>query len=256
VDFEGRVAVVTGASRGIGRAIAQGLARHGAKGVVIGYSTNAEAAAETERAVRDHGGETFSYGGDVADPHVSRAMARACMDRWGRLDAWINNAGTTADGPFLRMPEANWRQVLDTNLEGTRHGCTAALEVMFRQRSGAIVNVTSVVGLIGNAGQANYAAAKAAIIGLTRSLAVDFGRRGVRVNAVAPGYVRTELTASIGRHATAERALLARVPLGTYGRAEDVAEMVVFLAGERSAYVTGSTFVVDGGLTTGLRLGP
>jgi 3-oxoacyl-[acyl-carrier protein] reductase len=256
VDFEGRVAVVTGASRGIGRAIALSFARHGAKGVLVGYASNAAAASEAEREVRAAGADATTLGGDVADPSTAKSLARACVERWGRIDAWVNNAGTTADGSFLRLPEAKWRRVLDTNLEGTRHGCEAALEVMFRQRSGAIVNVVSVVGLIGSAGQANYAAAKAAIVALTRSLAMEFGRRGVRVNAVAPGYVRTELTANIGGDAAAEQALLARVPLGTYGRPEDIAEVVVFLASERAAFVTGSTVVVDGGLTAGLRVGP
>ena len=254
MDFEGRVAVVTGASRGIGRAIALAFAQHGAKGVLAGYASNADAAAATERAIRAAGADAATVGGDVADPATAKAMAKACVEKWGRIDAWVNNAGTTADASFLRMPEAKWRRVLDTNLEGTRHGCQAALEVMFRQRAGAIVNIVSVVGLMGSSGQANYAAAKAAVVALTRSLAVEFGRRGVRINALAPGYVRTELTASIGDHADAEQAVLARVPLGTYGRAEDIAQVAVFLASERAAFVTGATWVVDGGLTAGVRL--
>lgn len=254
MDFGGRVAVVTGGSRGLGRAIALTFARHGAAAVVVGYHGNQAAAEETVGLLRDAGCQAEAVGGDIAAPATSKAMARLAMERWKRLDAWVNNAGTTGDGPFLRMPEERWRRVLDTNLEGTRHGCTAALEVMFRQRHGAIVNVTSVVGLIGNQGQANYATAKAAINGLTRALAVDFGRRGVRVNAVAPGYVLTDLTEDLDSHAQQE--LLGRVPLGRFGEVGDIGEMVVFLSSDRAAYITGATFVVDGGLTAGLRLVP
>lgn len=246
--------VVTGGGRGIGQAIALAFARAGAAGVVVGYHGNAAAAEQTVQAIRTAGADAIALQGDIAHRETARALARLAGERWGRLDAWVNNAGVTADGPFLRMPEERWRRVLDTNLEGTRHGCSAALEVMFRQRKGAIVNVTSVVGMIGNAGQANYAAAKAAVIGLTRTLAVDFGRRGVRINAVAPGYVETELTESL--EPRAKRTLLDRVPLGRFGQAEDVAELIVFLCSDRASYITGSTFTVDGGLTTGLRLEP
>ncbi len=253
-EFRAQVAVVTGGSRGIGRAIALAFARHGARGVVIGYQGNAPAADETVDHLRALGCEGEALAGDIARPETAKALARLAVARWGRLDAWVNNAGVTADGPFLRMPEPRWRRVLDTNLEGTRHGCSAALSVMFRQRAGAIVNVTSVVGLVGNSGQANYAAAKAAVTGLTRALAVDFGRRGVRINAVAPGYIETDLTQDLS--APARQALLERVPLGRLGRVEDVAELVVFLCSERASYITGCTFVVDGGLTAGLRLGP
>jgi 3-oxoacyl-[acyl-carrier protein] reductase len=254
VDVSGRVAVVTGGGRGIGRAIALALAHQGARGVVIGYRGDHDAAEDTARGVREAGAEAEVVAGDVADPSTARQLSRHALDRWGQLDAWVNNAGVTADGPFLRMPETRWRRVLDTNLEGTRYGCEAALEVMFRQRSGAIVNLTSVVGLIGNSGQANYAAAKAAVVGMTRALAVDFGRRGVRINAVAPGFIETDLTDEMD--AGARAVLLGRIPLARFGRVEDVAELVVFLASDRSAYNTGCTFVVDGGLTTGLRLEP
>jgi 3-oxoacyl-[acyl-carrier protein] reductase len=150
------------------------------------------------------------------------------------------------------MPEARWRLVLDTNLEGTRHGCEAALGVMFRQRSGSIVNVTSVVGIIGTGGQANYAAAKAAIGGMTRALAIDFGRRGVRINAVAPGFVVTELTHDV--EGTVQSVLLPRVPLGRFGQLQEVAEVVAFLCSDRASYISGTTVIVDGGLTAGLRL--
>jgi 3-oxoacyl-[acyl-carrier protein] reductase len=251
MELQGRVAAVTGASRGIGREIALAMARQGAAAVVVGYHGNAAAADETADALRGLGCDAATVGGDVAVPATTQQMAAVSTERWGRLDAWVNNAGVTDDGPFLRMPEARWRRVLDTNLEGTRHGCQAALGVMFRQRAGSIVNVTSVVGLVGNAGQANYAAAKAAITGLTRSLAVDFGRRGVRVNAVAPGFVVTELTQEVDTSG-----FMGRVPLGRAGSLEEVAEVVAFLCGDRAGYITGTTVIVDGGLTAGFRLEP
>jgi 3-oxoacyl-[acyl-carrier protein] reductase len=254
MELAGQTAAVTGGSRGIGREIALTLARRGAAGVVVGYHDNAAAAAETVSELRALGCDAEAVGGDVAERTTTHAMATLATDRWGRLDAWINNAGVTDDGPFLRMPEQRWRRVLDTNLEGTRHGCAAALEVMFRQRAGCIVNVTSVVGLAGNAGQANYAAAKAAIGGLTRALAIDFGRRGVRVNAVAPGFVVTDLTHDL--EGAAQAALLGRVPLGRFGHLHEIAEVVAFLCSERAGNITGTTVVVDGGLTAGLRLGP
>src|SRR3954454_20504204 len=227
MDLVGQTAAVTGGSRGIGREIALTLARRGAAGVVVGYHGHAAAAEETVSQLRALGCQAEAVGGDVADATTTQAMAALATDRWGRVDAWVNNVGVTADGPFLRMPEARWRRVLDTNLEGTRHGCEAALETMFRQRHGAIVNVTSVVGLIGNAGQANYAASKAAIVGLTRALAVDFGRRGVRVNAVAPGFVVTDLTHDL--EAATQATLLGRIPLGRAGQLQEVAEVVAFL---------------------------
>ena len=251
MEFRGCVAAITGASRGIGREIALAFARQGAAGVVVGYHGNAVAAEETAEALRALGCAAATVGGDVAESATTQQMAHLAAERWGRLDAWVNNAGVTDDGPFLRMPDSRWRRVLDTNLEGTRHGCAAALGVMFRQRSGAIVNVTSVVGLAGNAGQANYAAAKAAITGLTRVLAIDFGRRGVRVNAVAPGFVVTELTRDVEASG-----YVGRVPLRRAGELREVAEVVAFLCGSRAGYVTGTTVVVDGGLTAGLRLEP
>jgi 3-oxoacyl-[acyl-carrier protein] reductase len=243
---EGRVAIVTGGSRGIGRAIAVRIAQEGAN-VAISYRSNDAAAEETAERVREAGAECDLFKGDVSSPGDVEALFKGVSDALGRVDILVNNAGITRDNLMMRMKEDEFDEVLQTNLKGTYLCTRAALRPMVRTRWGRIVNVSSVVGLVGNAGQANYAASKAGIIGFTKSVAREVAQRGITVNAVAPGYVETELTGSLPDEVKDQ--IKAQVPMGRFGEAEEVAEVVAFLAGEGAAYVTGQTIAVDGGMT-------
>ena len=242
----GRVAIVTGGGRGIGRAVALRLAAEGAN-VVISYRSNDDAAQETAEAVREAGLECEVFKGDVASPEDVQVLFEGVTDAFGRLDILVNNAGLTRDNLMLRMKEEEFDEVLRTNLGGTYLCTRAALRPMIRARWGRIVNVSSVVGLVGNAGQANYAASKAGIIGFTKSVAREVAQRGITANAVAPGYVETELTGRLPENV--KEAIRTQVPMGRFGEAEEVAEVVTFLAGEGAGYVTGQTIAVDGGMT-------
>ena len=242
-SLEEKVVLVTGASRGIGRAIAGSLAAEGAT-VVLGArdeSRLAEAVAEIAGA----GGQAESLGLDVADrASVEAAMAHV-LDAHGRIDGLVNNAGVTRDNLLLRMKDEDWQQVLATNLTGVFLCTQAALKPMVRQRGGRIVNVTSVVGLVGNAGQANYASSKAGVVGFTKSVAREVASRGITANAVAPGFIETDMTA--GMTDKAREAVTAAIPMGRVGSPEDVAGTIVFLLSDAAAYVTGQVLGVDGG---------
>jgi 3-oxoacyl-[acyl-carrier protein] reductase len=235
-SLEGKTALVTGGSRGIGRAIAVELARAGAE-VVVGYRSGAEEAAAVAEEI---GGRAVEA--DVADD----AQARRLVEDAGELDILVNNAGITRDGLLMRMPDDDWRAVLETNLGGVFHTCRAASRGMLKRRSGSIVNVSSIVGVHGNAGQTNYAAAKAGIIGFTKSLARELGNRGVRANVVAPGYVSTRLTDELPEELKDQ--MLRNTPLGRFGSPEDVAGAVRFLGSDEAAFITGAVLLVDGGL--------
>jgi 3-oxoacyl-[acyl-carrier protein] reductase len=242
---EGRVALVTGGGRGLGRAIAVRLAGEGAK-VAISYRSNDSAAAETAELVRKAGAGCEIFKGDVASPEDVEALMKGVGEAFGSVEILVNNAGTTRDNILLRMKDAEFEEVLDTNLKGTYLCTRAVLRGMVRARWGRIVNISSVVGLLGNAGQANYAASKAGMIGFTKSVAREVAGRGITANAVAPGYVETELTGGLPEHLKEQ--ILGQVPVGRFGEPEEIAEVVAFLAGERVAYVTGQTIVVDGGM--------
>ena len=243
---DGRVAVVTGGGRGIGRAIAVRLASEGAN-IAISYHSNDSAAEETASLVRETGAECALFKGDVSSPDDVDALVKGVNEAFGRLDILVNNAGITRDNIMLRMKEDEFDDVVRTNLKGTYLCTRAVLRGMVRARWGRIVSVSSVVGLVGNAGQANYAASKAGIIGLTKSLAREVAQRGITVNAVAPGYVETELTGGLPDEV--KQQIKAQIPQGRIGEPEDVAEVVAFLAGEGAGYVTGQTLAVDGGMT-------
>ena len=243
--LQGQVALVTGGSRGIGRAIALRLAADGAE-VVLNYRENEAAAEETVQLVRAAKGVASSTRFDIADPEGARAGVQSIVDRAGRLDILVNNAGTTADALVLRLKEEEWERALRVNLTGAFHCTKVALRVMIRGRYGRIVNLSSVVAEMGNAGQVAYAAAKAGLEGLTKSLAREVASRGITVNAVAPGFVETDMTAALSEE---QRAFYTNViPAGRVARPEEVAAAVAFLASPEAGYITGHVLHVNGGL--------
>ncbi len=240
-----RVAIVTGGSRGIGRAIALRLASEGCH-VIVNYQRNSQAAEEVVQEIRAHSGEAIAVQADVSQAEGARQLAEAALQAYGTIDILVNNAGITRDGLLARMSEADWDAVIDTNLKGAFHCIKAVQRTMLRNRSGRIIQISSISGVRGNAGQANYSAAKAGLIGLTKSVARELASRNITVNAVAPGFVDTEMTRELGT-VVIEQAL-SQVPLGRLGKPEDVAAAVAFLASPEAAYITGQVLGVDGGL--------
>jgi len=244
--LEGKVALVTGASRGIGAAIAQRLASDGAA-VVVNYAGSQAAAEAVVAGIAEAGGRAVAIRADVSVPEECTKLVADTVAEFGALDILVNNAGITRDGLLVRMSDEDWDRVIATNLTGVFSMCRAAGKVMMKARAGAIVNISSVVGISGNAGQANYSAAKAGVIGLTKSVARELAARNVRCNAVAPGFIETDMTKDLSE--PQRDAIAATVAMGRFGSAKDVASAVSFLASEEAAYVTGQVLAVDGGMT-------
>ena len=243
--LKNKIALITGAGRGIGRAIAIALAKEGAE-VVINYNGSEERAKEVKQTIEENGGKASIYKCNVSDFAACEAMIKDIVKEYGHLDILVNNAGITKDGLLMKMSEEDFDKVLDTNLKGTFHTIRAALRQMIRQRSGRIINMASVVGVSGNAGQANYAASKAGVIGLTKTAAREVASRGITVNAIAPGFIETEMTDVLSEDV--KENLLGSIPLKRMGQTKDIAETVAFLASDKAAYITGQTISVDGGM--------
>ncbi len=243
--LNGKVAVVTGASRGIGKAIALKLASEGAV-VIINYNGSKERAEEVKQEIEAKGGKAEVFQCNVSDFNACEAFFKEVIAQFGRVDILVNNAGITKDGLLMKMSEADYDAVLDTNLKGTFNCIRFVARQMIKQRSGRIINMSSVSGVLGNAGQANYSASKAGVIGLTKSAARELAARGITVNAVAPGFINTEMTAVLPDKV--KEGAVSQIPLGTFGEPEDIAEAVAFLASEQAGYITGQVLNVDGGM--------
>ena len=245
MKLEGRIALVTGASRGIGEVIALRLASAGAK-VAVNYHTGSSAAATVVDSIAASGGEAFAVGGDVSQEDQVESLIKSVVQRWGELDILVNNAGITRDKLLLRMSAEEWDDVITVNLRSAYLCTRAVLPHMIRQRHGRIVNLSSVVGLSGNPGQANYAASKAGLIGFTKAMAREVASRNVTVNAVAPGYITTAMVQRLPEEV--QKGILARIPMARFGTPEDVAEAVSFLCTDAAGYITGQVIGIDGGL--------
>ena len=245
MHLTGKTAIVTGGSRGIGRAVAIALAEAGASVAII-YAGNTKAAEETKQAIEEKGAQAMVIQCDVSDEKAVADMVKAVKKELGRVDILVNNAGITRDGLLMIMKEEDWQAVLNTNLNGAFHCTQAVSRLMMKQRSGSIINITSVVGETGNAGQANYAAAKAGLIGFTKSVAKELASRNIRCNAGAPGCIATDMTAVLGEDAV--DAMVKTIPMGHVAQPEEVAKAVLFLASDDASYITGQTLNVDGGM--------
>lgn len=243
--LENKVALVTGAGRGIGRAIAIALAKEGAE-VVVNYNGSEERAKEVKQTIEENGGKASVYKCNVSDFEACEAMIKDIVKEHGRLDILVNNAGITKDGLIMKMKEEDFDSVLNVNLKGTFNTIRHSARQMLRQKSGKIINISSVSGILGNAGQANYAASKAGVIGLTKTMARELGSRGITVNAIAPGFVDTEMTGVLSEEIR-ENACR-QIILGRFGKPEDIANVAVFLASDKANYITGQVISVDGGM--------
>ena len=243
-DLNDKVAIVTGASRGIGKAIANQLSNCGAKVVLV--ARNAEALDSVEESINSQGGNAVAMPGDISSLNSFTEIAANTVSKWERIDILVNNAGTARDNIIMRMKEEDWDSVLDINLKGCFNGIKAVTRSMIKNKAGRIISITSVIGQIGNAGQSNYAASKAGIIGLTKSMAKELGSRNITVNAVSPGYISTEMTEILNEEV--KEKMKSSIPLGKLGTPQDVANLVCFLASDAAEYITGQTFNVDGGL--------
>jgi len=245
MDLSGKVALVTGASRGIGRAIAIYLAKLGAK-VAVNYASSEEQAMDVIKTIHSSGGQAIPVQGDVSRSSDVEAMVKRVLDEWGTIDILVNNAGINRDTLLIRMKEEDWDRVMEINLKGVYYCTQAVSKIMIKKRQGKIINISSVVGIVGNAGQANYAAAKAGIIGFSKSMAKELAPRNIQVNVIAPGFIETDMTEALSD--SIKEGILSQIPNGRYGKPEEVAYVVAFLASDLSQYITGQVIHVDGGM--------